>query len=173
MTNRRKTKEPVMPEDDVNRTTKEPAEAGPDSEPGNGGRSPRGRGAAAVAATPPSKGSGVSTATEKPVSVGPPPRTSQYLVTVDNRTGVAIKIEKLDGETGDRKELTAAEYAVLYPQGGPQRPPAAAASTPAAIVQSAPAARMSPSLSSASVTALTEAYYRGVADYITSLTPTK
>ncbi len=47
--------------------------------------------------------------TEQPVPSVPQEKTSQYVVTVDNQTGLAVKIEKLD-DTGARKEFSPEEY---------------------------------------------------------------
>lgn len=52
-------------------------------------------------------------ATEKPVPLPPPQKTSQYVVTIDNATGLPTKIEKLDADTGEKKELSQAEYLQL------------------------------------------------------------
>ena len=52
---------------------------------------------------------GETPVTEKPVPTSPAKRTSQYLVTVDNLTGLPTKIEKLD-EEGSPKELSKSEY---------------------------------------------------------------
>src|SRR3712207_4758621 len=48
-------------------------------------------------------------ATEKPVPLSRAKETSQYVVTVNNQTGVAVKIERLNEETGERTELSQAE----------------------------------------------------------------
>jgi hypothetical protein len=48
-------------------------------------------------------------ATEKPATPSIP-LTSQYVVTVNNVTGLLKKIEKLDEATGDQTELSGEEY---------------------------------------------------------------
>ena len=45
-------------------------------------------------------------ATEKGVPSRPVPETTQYSVTVENKTGTATKIERVDSETGEKKTLT-------------------------------------------------------------------
>ena len=97
-------------------------------------------------------------ATEKPVPSVPAKKTSQYVVTVDNTTGVAVKVEKLDEDTGERKELTKSEYAQL--QGG-----VSLAASPFNTGFSGSAAAVSPVESSAVI----QAYYRGIADYLNAL----
>lgn len=109
--------------------------------------------------------------TEIPVPTPPRPKTSQYLITVDNSTGVPTKIEKVDSETGEKKELSKGESTRLV---AAMAKPAASgvanlfAATPAA----GPFAARNVSLSSPfqdtpnENPALTEAYYRGVADYL-------
>lgn len=110
----------------------------------------------------------VAPATERPVFAAPAPRTSEYVVTVDNQTRLAIKIEKVDPKTGKRRELSKDEYAGIYPAG---RPPGAARS--AETNRPARAAAFSTTTPTpAEYTALVEAYYRGVADYIKAITST-
>lgn len=101
-------------------------------------------------------------ATEKPVPSTPVEKTTQYVVTVDNQTGAASKIEKLDDKTGERQELTRDEYAqvMLY---------ASFSSSPFYAGIGA----YTPSSSSAEDDPLLKAYYRGVSDYLNSLSPTK
>lgn len=79
----------------------------------------------------------------------PAPATSQYVVTIDNATGIPMKIEMLDTLTSKRKELTAAEYAL------------------AAGFSSGTEA--SPPLSVSDANAVVEAYYRGVTDYLEAI----
>lgn len=100
-------------------------------------------------------------ATEKPVPSAPEKKTSQYVVTVDNQTGLASKIETLDDETGERNELTTDEYAqvMLY------------ASYSASPFYSAMSAYIPASSSESNL--LTRAYYRGVSDYLNALNTTK
>lgn len=136
-----------------------------------------------------------SPATEKPPVIAPPPPTSLYVVEVDNKTGIAIRIEHFDEKTGERKELSDQEYALIYPYGRPGRRHAAGEAKPAVTsnlgthsatpassrpgtmpsrLPSAPKGRptqpMTRAMSSAENTELTEAYYRGVTDYIRALT---
>jgi len=94
-------------------------------------------------------------ATEKPVKLTPPERTSQYVVTVDNTTGIPTKIEKLDSSTGERKELSQAEYLQL----------GAAYTNPVAAMSGVPGYLGAPSASEG----LNSAYYKGVLDYLNAL----
>lgn len=82
---------------------------------------------------------GQAPATEKPVPSRPGRDTAQYVVTVDNRTGFALRIERLDEESGERQEVPLTAFAQA----------------------SAPAA----SLGSAALLA----YYQGYADYLKAL----
>ncbi len=91
--------------------------------------------------------------TEKPVPSVPAKKTSQYVVTVDNETGLAVKIEKLDEGTGEHKELSKEEYTAVFAY--------ASLAAPYYAGYSAYAPTYSPE--SASVV---QAYYRGVADYL-------
>lgn len=121
-----------------------------------------------------------SPATEKPPVIGPPPPVSLYVVEVDNKTGVAIRIEHFDEKTGERKELTDQEYKRIYPFGRPGRRPIAAAKQAEASVsgtgtgmptlKSRSTQTASRTTFSAENTELVEAYCRGVADYIKTLT---
>jgi hypothetical protein len=52
-------------------------------------------------------------ATEKPVIPPADAATSVYVVTVDNRTGIATRIERLDEQSGGRKEISPMEYVQL------------------------------------------------------------
>lgn len=99
--------------------------------------------------------------TEKPVPSTPVKRTSQYVVTVDNETGVASKIEKLDEATGDRQELTRDEYMQVAMYASPLSAPLFTG-----LSGSAPA-------SAAENESLVQAYYRGVAAYLNALTSPK
>lgn len=114
------------------------------------GTSSKAKVAAEVAKPEPSK----TLATEKPVKLPSPQRTSQYVVTLDNTTGIPTKIEKLDSSTGERKELSQAEYLQL-----------------GSLYTNPPLAAMSgvtggtPSTSEA----LNSAYYKGVLDYLNAL----
>jgi len=123
-----------------------------------------------------------SPATEKPPIIPPPPPTSLYVVEVDNKSGVAIRIEHLDEKTGERKELTNQEYKRIFPYGRPGRRPAAAGKPAEASVSGTGARSAMPALRgrpaqtasratfSTENTELVEAYCRGVADYIKALT---
>lgn len=51
-------------------------------------------------------------ATEKPVVTRR--HIAQYVVSVDDATGTIVKIEKVDGQTGQPKEFTPEEYAAAY-----------------------------------------------------------
>jgi|ERR1044072_1775384 hypothetical protein len=96
-------------------------------------------------------------ATEKPVQLPPPKKTSQYVVTVDNATGLLTKIEKLDADTGDRKELSQAEYLQLGSMyTSPYTNPLTSGFTD---VLGTPGATED----------LSSAYYRGVMDYLKAL----
>jgi hypothetical protein len=53
--------------------------------------------------------------TERPVPSAPEKPTSEYVVTIDNKTGETIKVETLD-ENGARKELTEEESAARFGQ---------------------------------------------------------
>ena len=101
--------------------------------------------------------------TEQPVPGPPPKKTTEYVVTVDNQTGMPVKIEKLDEDTGKRKELSAEEYAqaMLY---------SSLSQTPyyAGVAAAAP-----PPASASDTDALVQAYYQGVADYINALTSSR
>lgn len=100
--------------------------------------------------------------TEKPAMMGPPPRTTEYVVTVDNRSGIPVKIEKLDEKTAARTELSEAEYAAMM-LGGRPRTAAFGSAAPGPFLATAPppAAPVNQ--------ALVDAYYRGVADYIKAI----
>jgi hypothetical protein len=97
--------------------------------------------------------------TEKPVPLSPAKRTSEYVVTVNNSTGLPTKIEKLDSETGKRKELTEAEYLQMVSAATSQQPLnyLGFGSTVA---------------SEAVSDAVTQAYYRGIVDYLNTLSST-
>lgn len=101
-------------------------------------------------------------ATEKPVPSAPVQKTSQYVVTVDNQTGVASKIEKLDDETGARQELTGDEYAQVLFYGGFSAAPFYAGLGAHMTSSAVPEGE-----------ALVQAYYRGVSAYLDSLTTSK
>ena len=96
--------------------------------------------------------SGKTPASEKPVLSAPESETSTYVVTIDNSTGLAVKIEKLDEETGTRTEFTEGEYA-------------SAGYSPAS-------GSYGPAYSAEDIS-LVQSYYRGVVDYLGSLTDEK
>jgi hypothetical protein len=91
---------------------------------------------------------------ETPVPSAPEKKTSQYVVTVDNQSGLAIKIEKLDEETGQRTELSQDEYAGVLAYAS-----LAASNYYEGYGHYAPTG------------AAAQAYYQGVADYLKALAP--
>lgn len=101
-------------------------------------------------------------ATEQPVPSAPVKKTSQYVVTVDNQTGLTTRIEKLDETTGARKELSREEYlqVLSYASG------TSAAPLYGGFSDLVPA-------SSPETDYLTQAYYKGVAAFLNALTSTK
>jgi hypothetical protein len=101
------------------------------------------------ATTPASKKKGAPV-TEKAVPSTPKKKTSQYVVTVDNETGLAVKIEKLEGDTGKRKELSKEEYAGLSAYAGLADPYGAM-------------------YSPMSASSVSQAYCQGIADYLKAL----
>jgi hypothetical protein len=106
--------------------------------------------------------------TEKPVPLTPPPKTSQYLVTVDNFTGAPTKIERVNDQTGDKQELSRGEYASLAATvGHPLTTPVSPRAFAVTNVSGAPEDFFQGSPSDDP--ALTEAYYRGVVDYLHAL----
>jgi hypothetical protein len=98
-------------------------------------------------------------------AVTPQQSTSQYIVTVENRTG-QTKIEKLNAETGQRSELTQDEYAAIYVY-------ASAGLYYGAPYYSAPLAAYSAPYSMPGTDPLVLAYFRGVSDYLKALTGSK
>ncbi len=104
---------------------------------------------AAAKATPTKRAESRAMATERPARVTPEKRTSQYVVTVDNQTGMTVKIERLDEATGRRKELSTEEYGQAMAYAGAGQDVSASAGDADALVQ---------------------AYYRGLADYFNALT---
>lgn len=96
--------------------------------------------------------------TEKPVPSAPVKNTSQYVVTVDNRTMLPVRIEKLNEDTGERKELSKEEYAQIYSYASPTPLPSYAGLSGTA-----------PVYSSSEATALVQAYYQGVVEYFKAL----
>jgi len=87
-----------------------------------------------------------ATATEKPVKAGVAPPTTKYIVTVDNVTGLPLKIEKLTEEK-DKQEGK----------------PASTSATPAAMTTTTVAAP------APDPTAIVQAYYKGIADYLNAI----
>jgi hypothetical protein len=57
-------------------------------------------------------------ATEKPVPTGetsgPEADTHQWIVTISNRDGSVVKLEKTDSKTGQREEFSRDEHAAVY-----------------------------------------------------------
>lgn len=82
--------------------------------------------------------------TEKPAEVPALEMTSEYVVTVNNLTGLLAKIEKVDGATGSRAELSADEYTQTlgYP---------------------------SPSAYADQMFAQVQLYYQGLSDYVNAM----
>jgi hypothetical protein len=93
-----------------------------------------------------------ASATEKPVYNAPVKETSVYVVTVDNRTGLPTKIERLHEETGERKELSVSEYAHVLAYWGPTPPILA----PTSLIATAYSREVNP---------LVQAYVQGMIDY--------
>jgi len=91
--------------------------------------------------------------TEKAVKAAPVEETSQYVVTLDNTTGMPTKVEKLDEATGQRKELTPQEYVTLMAYGG----------------YVGPAAALGAAAYSAAIGPVIESYWRGYTDYVNTL----
>ena len=85
-----------------------------------------------------------ATATERPAKTVAAPRTTKYVVTVDNVTGLMLKIDKVTEGAGQESDV---------------------ATTPVdpANLSSAFAAP------TADPTAIVQAYYRGIADYLNTL----
>ena len=90
-------------------------------------------------------------ATELPPRTAPTPRTTQYLVTMDNATGLALKIEKQEAK-GAKRELGSAEFGKV------------AAATSAALATPASLAG-----TTNDPTAIVQAYYKGIADYLNAI----
>jgi hypothetical protein len=106
--------------------------------------------------------------TEKPVLQPSPPRTSQYLVTIDNFSGLPTRVEKVNSETGEKKELSESEAMKLAaPFTTPFTAPALASAFGFTNVTGAADSFFQESPSDDP--ALTDAYYRGVVDYLHAL----
>lgn len=99
-----------------------------------------------------------ATKTEAPETGKPVerPTFTEYVVTVNNQTGLATKIEKLSGETGERKELSSNEYAAAF-----------AYATGTAF--STPLSAYNAMASAPNAEELVRAYYQGVSDYLKNL----
>jgi len=110
-----------------------------------------------------------ASATEKPVIKAESKNTAQYVVTMDNATGRVLKIETLNSDTGERKELTAAEYAQSTAYANlaqtPYNAPGNLGQTPYYVGYGA----FGPSYSAASLK-LAEAYYGAIGNYWKALT---
>jgi hypothetical protein len=91
--------------------------------------------------------------TEQPVPSAPVSLVTQYVVTVDNETGIATQVQRLDEKTGERKELSADEYAAMYSLGTGM----------SSLSFSAPGETFASD-------ELLKAYYQGVSDYLQALT---
>ena len=112
----------------------------------------------ATQSSPPGEAKPKTPITEKPVPSAPEKgRTSQYVVTVDERTSGILKIERLNAETGERKELTAEEYAGVIAYTNLISPYLAGLA--AYAMSQPPLGGISP----------VQAYYRGMADYFQAL----
>jgi hypothetical protein len=92
--------------------------------------------------------------TEKPVATTR--QLSEYVISVDEATGLVVKIEKLDGETSNRDELTQQEYAAAYSY----------ACYTAPYYATAAAALYDPLQSPAA-----QAYLKNIADYVKAMSP--
>ena len=151
-------------------------------------------------------------ATEMPVKIAAPEERSDYVVSVNNKTGLVVKIERLIGARAERKPLSQPEYARVAAQLGTAAHPLAAALTaqavaavppalnaPAFNVLAAKAAAVPPALTqlarsatasgaksgaakraapaptgpgvagNADATAVVQAYFQGVRDYLNAL----
>lgn len=88
--------------------------------------------------------------------------TTQYIVTVDNKTGLATKIERYKEDTGERKELSATEYgqALAYSAALP-------ASTLGSAASSTPFRTAAPAVpgTAADWNMLVQAYVQGMVDF--------
>jgi hypothetical protein len=93
----------------------------------------------------------VALASEQPVPSVPEEKISQYVVTVDNESGLLVKVEKLTA-AGERKELSQEEY------------------EQAELSSVAGGEGSSEFASSANDSSVLTAYYQGVNDYLNSLT---
>jgi hypothetical protein len=144
---------------------------------------------------------------EKPVKTAPLAELSEYVVSVNNKTGVVVKIEKFTAASGERKPLSQPEYARVAPQLSTAARPLAAAltaqaaaavpailnapafnalaaqasSVPPALTQRARSANANPATAAsdaapaapdaqgADTTAVMQAYFQGVLDYLNAL----
>jgi len=103
----------------------------------------------------------ITMASEQPMPTAPQKKTSQYVVTIDNQSGLPVKIEKLDEETGARKELSENEYGQAFSSYSGLSP-----SLYGSLGSYVPA-------SPAEAETMVQAYYQGVADYINALTSSR
>jgi hypothetical protein len=112
--------------------------------------------------TPSNSPKSTGDATERPAKMSEKKKTTQYVVTVDNATGFASKIEKLDEATGDRTELTRQQYAdaAYY---------AAVAPYVSAALPSSGAFALSSTPTVDPRSTVIDAYYRGVSEYLRAL----
>jgi hypothetical protein len=85
-----------------------------------------------------------ATATERPAKTVAGPRTTKYIVTVDNMTGLMLKVDKVTEAAGKKSAATTTAVDPSNLSSTFAAPPA----DPTAIVQ---------------------AYYRGIADYFNTL----
>jgi hypothetical protein len=89
-----------------------------------------------------------ASATEKPAKTVPGSRTTKYVVTVDNITGLVLKVEKIT-QAGTKESA-----------------PMTTTVDPASVAATFVAPSSDPS-------AIVQAYYRGIADYVNALTTIK
>ncbi len=119
-----------------------------------------------MAGTPPaSKPPASLPVTEKPVP--PVKKITEYVVSIDDATGAAVKIEKIDPKTGQRRELTPEEYSGAY----------SFTSTGDAYIAAFAEPSVAPSFAAFATTpytpssdAVMEAYFKGIMDYFKALT---
>jgi hypothetical protein len=100
-------------------------------------------------------------AVESKPEASPATSVSQYVVTIDNQTGLTTKIEKLNEATGERTELDANEYAAAF------------AYATMGMSYSAPLSMYGAPASSQETDAIILAYYQGISDYLNALNASK
>jgi hypothetical protein len=97
--------------------SKQEGKQGLERESRQGPDAPAAQPAAAAAPSSPSLASSSDEAhafaTEKPLILSADAGTSVYRVTVDNRTGIATRIERVDEQSGQATELSLMEYVQL------------------------------------------------------------